>query len=356
MYKKISEELSVSVIIPLHRIDKAFNECINSVKNSLRNEDELIIIADGIDSNSLSSFSGINVKILSTGKISGPAIARNLGAQTAKGDLLFFVDSDVTIPLDTIKNVIPYFYNNDDVKAIMGSYDDSPAAPNFISQYKNIFHHYIHQTSNENASTFWGACGVIRKDVFQTLGGYDESYNQPSIEDIDLGYKIIDAGYKILLCKNLQVKHYKKWTFVSLLKTDFFNRAIPWTKLIYHNNNFLNDLNLKNSSRFSVFLIFLIVLFLSGSFWLNELLICAGFSGVILFLINLPLYRFFNKKRGLWFAFRVVPMHWLYFLYSGIAFGIGTILYKLERFPANEKIKLSDVYLGKPVEDPHKYS
>jgi len=134
MYKKISEELSVSVIIPLHRIDKAFNECINSVKNSLRNEDELIIIADGIDSNSLSSFSGINVKILSTGKISGPAIARNLGAQTAKGDLLFFVDSDVTIPLDTIKNVIPYFYNNDDVKAIMGSYDDSPAAPNFTIQ------------------------------------------------------------------------------------------------------------------------------------------------------------------------------------------------------------------------------
>jgi hypothetical protein len=158
------------------------------------------------------------------------------------------------------------------------------------------------------------------------------------------------------LCKNLQVKHYKKWTFVSLLKTDFFNRAIPWTKLIYRNNNFLNDLNLKNSSRFSVFLIFLIVLFLSGSFWLTELLICAGFSGVILFLINLPLYHFFNKKRGLWFAFRVVPMHWLYFLYSGIAFGIGTILYKLERFSANEKIKLSDVYLGKPVEDPHKYS
>jgi len=354
--KKIPEGLSVSVIIPVHRVDNVFKECISSVINALSKNDELIIIADGIERKYLSFISDSDIKILSTNKICGPAVARNFGARIAKGDLLFFVDSDVTIPSDAIKNLILIFRNKDEVKALIGSYDDDPAAPNFFSQYKNLFHHYIHQTSNENASTFWGACGAIRKDIFIKLGGYDENYSQPSIEDIELGYRIINAGYKILLCKNLQIKHYKRWSFSSIIKTDFFNRALPWTKLMLRHNRFLNDLNLKNSTRLSVFIFFLFLLFISGSFWLNELLMLSAASVLLLVFINYPLYHFFQKKRGIWFALKVIPMHWLYFLYSGIAFSIGTILYKLERFPANEKIKLSDVYLGKPVEDPQKYS
>src|SRR3972149_5429165 len=152
---KISQGLSISVIIPVHRMDKAFNECINSVIKTLRENDELIVIADGIDGNSLNYLTSSNIKILSTGKVSGPAIARNSGAEIAKGDLLFFVDSDVTIQPDAIQKIVSVFNNDKEVKAIIGSYDDEPADPNFISQYKNLLHHYIHQTSNKNASTFW---------------------------------------------------------------------------------------------------------------------------------------------------------------------------------------------------------
>jgi cellulose synthase/poly-beta-1,6-N-acetylglucosamine synthase-like glycosyltransferase len=351
---KISHGLSVSVIVPVHRIDKAFNECINSVIKTLRDIDELIIIADGIDVNSINFLAKWNIKILSTGKISGPAVARNSGAQIAKGDLLFFVDSDVTIQPDAILKVASIFNNDKEVKALIGSYDDEPADRNFISQYKNLFHHYIHQTSSENASTFWGACGVIRKDVFIALNGYDESYSQPSIEDIELGYRIINAGYKILLHKNLQIKHFKRWSFISLIKTDFFNRALPWTKLMFRHNRFLNDLNLKSSSRISVFIIFIFLLFLAGSIWRSEFFIFAGISSLLLLIINLPVYRFFHKKRGLLFALKVIPLHWLYFIYSGLAFGLGTILYKLERFPlpSPENPKIFGEYVGKPVKEP----
>lgn len=357
-HNKIPQGLSVSVIIPVHRVDKAFNKCINSVINALSKNDELIIIADGIDSKSLNFLSDSNIKILSTDKISGPAVARNSGARIAKGDLLFFVDSDVTIPSDAIKNIVLIFRNNDEVKALIGSYDDDPAAPDFFSQYKNLFHHYIHQTSNENASTFWGACGAIRKDIFIELGGYDENYSQPSIEDIELGYRLVSEGYKILLCKKLQIKHYKRWNFSSLIKTDFFNRALPWTRLMHRHKRFLNDLNLKSSSRFSVFIIFLFILFISGSFWLSEFLMLAGTLGLLLLIINFPLYHFFQKKKGLLFSLKVIPLHWLYLLYSGLAFGLGTLLYKLEKLPvsSSEEPKIVDEYLGKPVEGPQKYS
>jgi hypothetical protein len=58
-----------------------------------------------------------------------------------------------------------------DLVALFGSYDDAPAATNFLSQYKNLLHHYMHQTAREEASTFWGACGAIRREVSLAVGG-----------------------------------------------------------------------------------------------------------------------------------------------------------------------------------------
>ena len=76
------------------------------------------------------------------------------------------------------------------------------------------------------------------------LGGFDEGYRQPSIEDIELGYRLKQAGHRIRLCKALQVKHLKRWSVVSLLKSDFFDRALPWTELILRDRRVINDLNL----------------------------------------------------------------------------------------------------------------
>ena len=174
-------------------------------------------------------------------------------------------------------------------------------------------HHYIHQVSHENASTFWGACGAVRKDVFLSLGGYNEDYVKPSIEDIEFGYRLINAGYKIRLCKDIQVKHYKRWTFSLMFKTDFLHRALPWTRLMVHHNRFLNDLNVKSSSRLSVILLFLSIFFLITSLFVQEFLFPAVISAFLLLTINYSFYSFFRRKRGLFFALRVIPFHWFYF-------------------------------------------
>ena len=49
--------------------------------------------------------------------------------------------------------------------AIFGSYDDTPAASNFISQYKNLTHSYFHQVSRSEARTFWAGLGAGALDV-----------------------------------------------------------------------------------------------------------------------------------------------------------------------------------------------
>jgi len=314
---------TVSVIIPVYNGGDNFRRCLLSLSESDTHPDEIIVVADGDSDGSWRMAEEFNAGILRLPTTGGPARARNIGAQKAKGDILFFIDADVNIARDAISLVIEAFDHDPDIAAVFGSYDDEPFETNFLSQYKNLFHHYVHQTSSDNASTFWGACGAIRREVFLKIGGFDEGFRWPSIEDIELGYRLKRAGYRIRLLKTLNVKHLKHWDVSSLLKADFFYRAIPWTRLILKERKFLDDLNLKISNRISVISAYLLIFSLSGSLYMPHLLFIPFLLLTLLLVLNMDLYLFFRKKRGTFFMLKTIPWHWFYFLYSGLAFLIG---------------------------------
>ncbi|RUR81859.1 glycosyltransferase [Chlorogloeopsis fritschii PCC 9212] len=320
-------KLVISVIIPVHNGGASFRYCLSSLANAMPAPAEIIVVADGDTDGSWLVAKEFGAKVLRIPTSGGPAKARNLGARAAIGDILFFIDADVTITPDAIGKVEKAFSDEPELAALIGSYDDAPGASNFLSQYKNLFHHYTHQTAKEEAFTFWGACGAIRREIFLGLGGFDESYRRPSIEDIELGYRLKNAGYKIRLCKDLQVKHLKYWGIVSLLKAEIFYRALPWTELIWRDRQLSNDLNLGLNSRLSVILTYGLVISLLAAWWSPGFLAVAFVLGFLLFVLNLQVYRFFHHKRGFWFALRVIPWHWLYYLYGGLAFVIGTARY-----------------------------
>lgn len=321
--------LSISVIIPVHNGGDAFRQCLASVAVALPESSELIVVVDGDTNDSWRLAEDYGARVLRLAICHGPAYARNQGAHIASGDILFFVDADVTIPSDAIGDVVTIFATEPHLPALFGSYDDEPAAPNFLSQYKNLLHHYVHQTAREDASTFWGACGAIRREVFWRLGGFDERYRFPSIEDVELGYRLKKTGCHIRLIKALQVKHLKRWSIVSLLKADICFRALPWTELMLRERYVLNDLNFRLSNRMSTLLVFALTAAMVGGFWWPSLLVVVGGLMLALLACNAPLYRFFLRKRGIWFTFRAIPWHWLYYGYSGLAFIAGSLLFFL---------------------------
>ncbi len=197
--------------------------------------------------------------MLSTGGRAGPAHARNIGAREARGEILFFLDSDVCVHPDTLERLRQDFQADPKLDALIGSYDASPASRDFLSQYKNLMHYFVHRRGRQDACTFWSGCGAIRREVFLEHAGFDESYQRPAVEDIELGYRLRMAGRKVVLDKGLQVKHLKRWTFWGLVKTDVLDRGIPWTELILRDRCMPNDLNLELSQRVSVALAFLLL-------------------------------------------------------------------------------------------------
>jgi GT2 family glycosyltransferase len=322
----------ISLVIPVHNGGHMFAQCLRAVQAADPPPDELIVVADGDTDGSGDLAEKFGAKVIRTPSPRGPATARNIGANTALGGLILFVDADVVLRPSTIAVVTAFFRDNPGIDAIFGSYDDDPSERNFLSQYKNLFHHYVHQTAKEDAATFWGACGAIRREVFMAVGGFDEKYHRPCIEDIDLGYRLRRAGFRIYLLKALQVKHLKRWGVFSLLRADFVYRALPWTRLILAEGRLLNDLNLKTSNRISAALVLGLLFGLCASIWIPWLLVPCLCLVLLLLALNWDLYHFFKARRGLAFSVKTIPWHWFYYFYSSLAFALGFADHNIKRF------------------------
>lgn len=346
--------LTCSVIIPVCRGGAKFQACLTSVFAAIQPGDEIIVVADGEGDGSWRTAERMGARIARLPTSGGPGQARNLGAETSGSDILFFVDADVTIPPDAVKRVRSVFEEEEDVAAVIGSYDEEPGEENFHSQFKNLFHHFVHQHGSAEASTFWGACGAIRREVFLKMGGFDQTYGRPSIEDIELGYRLKAASQRIRLLPDLQVKHLKRWDVQSLIRTDMLDRAAPWTELIWDSlirqkPRVLNDLNLGLAYRLSLISSFFLIAASIASFftlWAWPLILVFGSLFVWL---NLPFFKFFKLKRGGRFAFRALAWRFGYDIYSGMGFCYGSIRFanvSTRRMLSEVYAKIDPVALG----------
>jgi glycosyltransferase involved in cell wall biosynthesis len=312
----------ISAIVPVYNGSKYLERCLDALLASSYSDYEVIVVDDASTDDSMEIARRKGVTVLPLPKRVGQSAARNSAVEIARGEILLFVDADVVVRPDTISKVAVDFATNPKIAALFGSYDDEPAEGNFLSQYKNLQHHFVHQQGNSEASTFWTGCGAVRRVVFKALGGLDPDWRFKDIEDIEFGYRMRWAGHRILLHKDLQVKHLKRWTLRSWLRADIFYRAVPWSRLIIENGAMMNDLNLRMSDRISAGLLGLSLALLSLSIFEPFLLVIVPLLLTTIVVINHRFYAFFLKKRGLLFTTLVFPAHLLYYFYSSVAFAL----------------------------------
>lgn len=347
-----------SVVVPVRDGAKHLAACLAAVRRSSLDDWELWVVDDGSADDSAAIARGAGAVVLSTGGARGPGAARNLAAGRARGEYLFFLDADCELHPETLATAHARLMAFPGIEALFGSYDDAPAAPGFVSQYKNLLHHFVHQHGSEAAATFWAGCGVVRRAAFLAAGGFDEvRWSRPAIEDIELGYRLRDYGARILLAKEVQVKHLKRWTFAALLRSDLCDRALPWARLLLERGSMLSgacghawvagaasqasragrsglagdarrsglaDLNVDSAGRASA----AIAAAGAAAACLAPLaaswLWVTAAAATALLALNWRLYRFFLRRRGPLFALGTLPLHWLYHLYCAAAAVIAT--------------------------------
>jgi GT2 family glycosyltransferase len=310
----------VSVVVPTYNNAGQLAQCLRALRAVADADTELIVVDDASrdDVSAVAACSG--ARFLRLARNSGPSAARNHGAGHAQGQILFFVDADVVVAADALGRVRTILGRDAEIAAVFGSYDTRPAAPGLISQYRNLLHHFVHQTGKTEAATFWAGCGAVRRSAFEHVGGFDERRFPRWVEDVELGYRLRRAGYRIFLDKSLQGTHLKRWTLWSIVRTDILHRAIPWARLILESGEAPRDLNLQSSQKASVALTGLGGLFLAASPFRLALLLPAAACAATVVALNRDFYAFLRRLRGMRFAASCVPLHLLYFACCGLGY------------------------------------
>jgi GT2 family glycosyltransferase len=312
----------ISVIMPVYNGVEFISRSLPPLMAMQQRGDveEVIVIDDSSTDTSAEVARKLGARVVSSGGRLGPGAARNAAAKISKGDILWFVDADVVVH-DDAATCLGSGFSDPQIVAVFGSYDDRPPAKNFFSQYKNLVHHYYHQHANEDAQTFWSGCGAVRRNAFLDQGGFDvERYKYPSIEDIELGHRLLQAGGRLRLLKNMQCTHLKVWRFGNLIHTEIFMRAIPWSRLMLTSSGIPNDLNVGIAEQIRAVV--------AGVFFLSILSFSFGLLGAHLLILvtllvvyaNKDIAFFFYKKKGLEFTLAGFLFHQIYYLYSASAF------------------------------------
>jgi GT2 family glycosyltransferase len=312
--------MRISIIVPVYNNSRDLRECLSVLIASSRPDAEIIVVDDASTDDTPTVAAQMGVRVLRLAQNMGPSAARNYGARHAQGDILMFVDADVVVAPGAVSRIVKVLEDRPELAAVFGSYDAQPRAKGVISQYRNLLHHFVHQHGNSEASTFWAGCGAIRRSVFQELGGFDEKRFPRCIEDIELGYRLRRAGHRIFLDKALQGTHLKRWTLRSVIRTDICCRAVPWARLILESKNAPVDLNLKGGQRLSVALVGLASLCLLLAVFRPGLLVLCAVALLGVIILNRQLLAFFYRQRGMFFTTLCIPLHLLYYLYSGLGY------------------------------------
>lgn len=291
-------QLRLTAIIPATDQPATLPSCLEAIKHAAAAPEQVLVISDA--------------------SIRHASLARNTGAREATGDVLVFVDADVTVHPDAFSRIRQAFEADPGLAALFGSYDDTPGARGVVSVFRNLLHHHVHQQGAGPATTFWAGLGAIRREAFEAVDGFSVH----PIEDIELGMRLSESGGRIRLEPAIQGTHLKRWTLWTMIRTDLLVRGIPWVGLLLDHRSSSSVLNLSWRHRLSALAsVLLVAAAVLQLFWIALVLVA------ILVGLNWSFYRLLVRRMGLLRALGGVLLHWLHHLVGVVAVPLGIIRY-----------------------------
>jgi hypothetical protein len=295
----VGERTRLAVVVPATNDPPHLEACLAAIERSTEPPDELVVVREPLHG--------------------GPAAARNAGAARTVAEILVFVDSDVLVHADAFGRLRRRFERDPALAAVFGSYDAAPMAPGAVSRFRNLLHHHVHQEGAGAASTFWAGLGAVRREVFEAAGGFDaERYPRASIEDIELGARLHARGARLELDPKILGTHLKEWSLGGMLRTDVFDRGVPWVALLLRGEAPRDGLNLSARHRTTALAS---VLFAGGLVARRRPLVAA--AAVAILGLNRRFYRLLATEADARTAAAGPVLHVLHHLAGAAAFALA---------------------------------
>lgn len=271
-----------SIVLPAYNAEAHLARVLEPLRD-LGEQWEILVVDDGSGDSTWSLLSRLPVQAWRAHRCQGQSRARNWAAQQATGEYLVFLDSDVLTSARTLQEMVLFLEARPELDGVFGCYADSGCPEeSSLSRFRNLLHRYVHRCGAGPAGSFWAGLGVIRRQTFLRHGGFDSRLD--GIEDVELGARICRSGGKFWLEPSFEGHHLKRWTLASMVCTDIFVRAAPWTYYGWMGKTPRQGLNLSPAQALAPLL--LPLCFLWPGAWFLYLL------------ANVRAYRFFAQSGG----------------------------------------------------------
>jgi hypothetical protein len=327
------ESLPLSVVVSSQDSERTLGQVLTGIRASdlPRDSYEIIVVDDSSADSSvaIAARHADTVVRLSTRR-SGPAYARNRGAELARGQALAFVDDDVVLNRDTLPRMLAILAERPDIDAVSASRDENSGSPNFASRYWNVLLRFGEQRHAGQCAQFAPGCGVVRRDAFHAAGMYDEwRFASGCLESVELGERLSRTGRGVILSADLRVTHLKRWDIWSICRevwrrSGLFARSLGYMRM---SAAAPSDVVFTLSRALTPAVALLATLMLAAAVVPTPRM--AGKGAVVLLILlltNVPIHRFYARARGFGFAILSAPVHILAQMIAAVALCTGWIL------------------------------
>ena len=320
----------ISVIIPVYNSSQTLSDCLDGVFSNKFENFEVIIVDDKSTDNSIEIAKNYECKIIELNENKGPAVAKNTGANSASGDILLFVDSDVILKDNALVNV-DRLYKNDDKNVLQGIYSHEPDYNNITTQYQQSFYcYYTWKNKEKYTETLTSMCFAIKKFFFIESGGFNENIKKATAEDEEFGYNLINKNYKLLICRELSVEHKVNYNLQTFIKRAF-KINIDTMRSFLRNKTYIKKVKQKNYTNvlIGIALLGLITLsFLANILYANNInfyIFCI--LNLIFLSLHLGFFKFIKDSKGLLKTCKIIPICYIDGLIMLLASVYGAITY-----------------------------
>jgi glycosyltransferase involved in cell wall biosynthesis len=188
--------IMISVVIPVHNREHLIARAIASVVSQTLPPDEIVVVDDGSTDHTAEVVKDLttslsNLRLVSLKENVGAAKARNIGIESAKGDLIAFLDSDDIWYPEKLNKQVKEFKTSNNIVAVFcglaaisfGTGRRSDHIPKPTIDLEDLYH------SNTLVTM---SCALISKRTLVDIGGFDVSL--PPCEDWDLFIRLAEVG------------------------------------------------------------------------------------------------------------------------------------------------------------------
>lgn len=322
----------ISVVVPVRDGGAGFEACLAALAASdlPRGDWELIVVDDGSSDSSAvvaSRFADLVVRL--PGVARGAAYCRNRGAEMARGEIVVFIDPDVSVHPDTLRRFAEALRADAALGAVFGAHDGESPARGVVSQYWNLLQHYSSQRNAGQSTSFGTACGAIRRAVLMEVGGFDEWHlRETRIAHLELGSRLRRAGVRVELRADIAATHLREWTLRSMV-SDLWGRGVMLTRLLGYSDaraQMRSDALHTLARASSLLAIIGGVGVLTAAQGASDWIAIVGIPLAGILLVNHSIHRFLFARRGLTFTLMASPLHVVAEIVSAAALVSGWLL------------------------------